>query len=225
MSKKLRTPKSFLALIAMVFLFAACSTPKYYVFKTVKNTPLEKSEAGKEEKAAPVKQLAQDPDEAVAVNEAGAMEEEEKMAVASVEKTAVPLNLEKINQKMAEKAKATPVKQEKVSKFDQIKTAIQIKKELKKIEKQKNVSQDPETTGKSKNQLVALLLGIFLGGFGVHRFYLGYTWQGIVQILLALTSFLIVPGIALLAWVIVDVIRIATGRLQPKKGGGYDPEL
>ncbi|MDQ0822468.1 hypothetical protein QFZ79_000206 [Arthrobacter sp. V4I6] len=35
-----------------------------------------------------------------------------------------------------------------------------------------------------KSRLVAGLLGIFLGGLGIHRFYLGYTTMGIVQILL-----------------------------------------
>src|SRR5690625_5701044 len=38
-----------------------------------------------------------------------------------------------------------------------------------------------------KTKLVAGLLGIFLGGWGVHRFYLGYTnigvWQIVVTIL------------------------------------------
>ena len=33
-----------------------------------------------------------------------------------------------------------------------------------------------------KSKLVAGLLGIFLGGFGVHRFYLGYTGIAIAQI-------------------------------------------
>lgn len=34
-----------------------------------------------------------------------------------------------------------------------------------------------------KSKLAAGLLGIFLGGIGVHRFYLGYTTIGVVQIL------------------------------------------
>ncbi|HUQ97057.1 MAG TPA: NINE protein, partial [Chitinophagaceae bacterium] len=32
-----------------------------------------------------------------------------------------------------------------------------------------------------KSQVTALLLCLFLGGLGIHRFYLGYTWQGVVQ--------------------------------------------
>ena len=34
----------------------------------------------------------------------------------------------------------------------------------------------------AKSKLAAGLLGIFLGGFGVHRFYLGYTRIGVIQI-------------------------------------------
>jgi TM2 domain-containing membrane protein YozV len=34
-----------------------------------------------------------------------------------------------------------------------------------------------------KSRLAAGLLGIFLGGFGVHRFYLGYTSVGVAQII------------------------------------------
>ncbi len=66
-----------------------------------------------------------------------------------------------------------------------------------------------------KSQLVALLLCIFLGGLGIHRFYLGYIWQGVVQLLTAG-----VFGI----WWLIDLIRIITGDLTPK-GGSYDSTL
>lgn len=39
-----------------------------------------------------------------------------------------------------------------------------------------------------KSKLAAGLLGIFLGGFGVHRFYLGYTTIGVIQILVTLIT-------------------------------------
>ncbi len=41
-------------------------------------------------------------------------------------------------------------------------------------------------TGKSK--VLAGLLGIFLGGLGVHRFYLGYTGIGILQLILTFVT-------------------------------------
>ena len=39
-------------------------------------------------------------------------------------------------------------------------------------------------TGAQKSKIAAGLLGIFLGGFGVHNFYLGYTGKAIAQVLM-----------------------------------------
>ena len=39
-----------------------------------------------------------------------------------------------------------------------------------------------------KSRLVAGLLGIFLGGFGIHNFYLGFTTRGIIQIIVTLAT-------------------------------------
>jgi TM2 domain-containing membrane protein YozV len=60
-----------------------------------------------------------------------------------------------------------------------------------------------------KSQVIALILCICLGGLGIHRFYLGYTWQGIVQLL---------TGGGCGIWAIIDLIRIITGDLKPKDG-------
>lgn len=60
-----------------------------------------------------------------------------------------------------------------------------------------------------KSQLAALLLCLLIGGLGIHRFYIGYTWQGIVQILT-------LGGLGI--WALIDLIRIITGDLQPKNG-------
>jgi TM2 domain-containing membrane protein YozV len=57
--------------------------------------------------------------------------------------------------------------------------------------------------------ITALLLCFFLGGLGVHRFYLGYTWQGIVQLLT-------LGGLGI--WSLIDLIRIIIKDLQPKDG-------
>ncbi|PUB25861.1 TM2 domain-containing protein [Elizabethkingia sp. YR214] len=35
---------------------------------------------------------------------------------------------------------------------------------------------------KSEKKVVAGVLGILLGGFGVHKFYLGYTKAGVIQL-------------------------------------------
>jgi TM2 domain-containing membrane protein YozV len=44
------------------------------------------------------------------------------------------------------------------------------------------VPYDPQ----AKSKIAAGLLGIFLGGFGVHRFYLGFTKIGIIQIVVTI---------------------------------------
>lgn len=51
------------------------------------------------------------------------------------------------------------------------------------------MSTDPVTPipGADK-KLVAGLLGILLGGFGVHKFYLGYTKEGIIQLVVTLVT-------------------------------------
>lgn len=66
-----------------------------------------------------------------------------------------------------------------------------------------------------KSQLVALILVIFVGGIGIHRFYLGYTGIGIIQLLT-------LGGCGI--WALIDLIRIATGDLKPK-GGEYSEKL
>lgn len=67
----------------------------------------------------------------------------------------------------------------------------------------------PKKTAGGKSQVVALILVLVAGGLGIHRFYLGYTWQGIVQLLT-------LGGLGI--WALIDLIRIATGGLQPKNG-------
>lgn len=39
-----------------------------------------------------------------------------------------------------------------------------------------------------KSKLVAGLLGIFLGGFGVGRFYMGHTKTGVLQLVVSLVT-------------------------------------
>ena len=67
----------------------------------------------------------------------------------------------------------------------------------------------PAAAADGKSQVIALVLVALLGGLGIHRFYLGYTWQGIVQLLTA-------GGCGI--WAIIDLVRIITGDLKPKDG-------
>lgn len=66
-----------------------------------------------------------------------------------------------------------------------------------------------------KSQLIALIICIFLGGIGIHRFYLGYTLEGVIQLLT-------LGGCGI--WALIDLVRIITGDLQPKDGP-YDETL
>lgn len=62
----------------------------------------------------------------------------------------------------------------------------------------------------AKSKIAAGLLGIFLGGLGIHRFYLGYTKIGIIQLVLALV--LSALGLGFLAlWGLIEGIMILAG--------------
>ena len=73
------------------------------------------------------------------------------------------------------------------------------------------VSLKGETTfnGEGKDWLTALLLSIFVGSLGVHRFYTKHIGTGVVQLLT-------LGGCGI--WVLIDIIRIATGSFKDADG-------
>ena len=87
-----------------------------------------------------------------------------------------------------------------------LKQVFILKKAQKKIKKEMAAASG-QMEGKS--QVTALLLAIFLGFVGAHRFYLGYPFHGVLYLL----TF---GGCMIMA--IIDLVMIATGQLQPKKG-------
>jgi TM2 domain-containing membrane protein YozV len=93
-----------------------------------------------------------------------------------------------------------------------------VKKAVKKIEKKQaetnknapiqsissNAAQGSGIPLSSDEQIIAILLCLFLGGLGIHRFYLGYTTIGVIQLLTA-------GGCGV--WVLIDFIRLIIGDL------------
>ena len=69
-----------------------------------------------------------------------------------------------------------------------------------------------KTAGKSK--MAAGLLGIFLGGWGIHNFYLGYTGKGIAQIFVTLFT----CGFGAI-WGLIEGIMILTGSINTDAEG------
>ncbi|MDO8107096.1 TM2 domain-containing protein [Isoptericola sp. b441] len=76
-----------------------------------------------------------------------------------------------------------------------------------------------------KSKIVAGLLQIFLGVFGVGRFYTGHTNLAIIQLSLTLvgfvTSFIVIGVFVLIGvqiWVLVDGIMLLSGRETDARG-------
>lgn len=121
-----------------------------------------------------------------------------------VEKNVVTTTSNQVSERPAVKAKTV---------FAAAKEAKKIIREEKKQNKEANGSN--KAAKGEKSQLIALILVALLGGLGIHRFYLGYTWQGIVQLLT-------LGGCGV--WALIDLIRIIMGTLGPKDGD-YDETL
>ena len=69
--------------------------------------------------------------------------------------------------------------------------------------------------GQQKSKIAAGLLGIFLGGFGVHNFYLGFTTRAIIQIVVSLVT----CGIGSW-WGVIEGILILCGRYTTVDANG-----
>ena len=88
-----------------------------------------------------------------------------------------------------------------------------------------------------KNKLTALFLCIFLGGLGIHLFYLGITGKAVMKLVLFIVSvLLILPcGIPYIGWFlflpaccfisaflltlsIIDIVKIAKGNMLDAQG-------
>ena len=91
------------------------------------------------------------------------------------------------------------------------KEARLLKKMNRKVNKMEKRSKKRRAGGRS--WIAALILSLLLGGLAVDRFYLGYIGLGILK-LITLGGF----GI----WYLIDLILIATRKLDPKDGSYTD---
>lgn len=69
-----------------------------------------------------------------------------------------------------------------------------------------------------KSKTTAALLAFFLGGFGVHNFYLGFKGRAIVQLLITVLSVGTLAGVSYL-WAFVEFILILTGKISKDAAG------
>lgn len=58
-----------------------------------------------------------------------------------------------------------------------------------------------------KSKMAAGLLGIFLGGLGIHKFYLGYTKEAIIMLAVGLGGGIITCGLASCVMAIIGLIE------------------
>lgn len=71
-----------------------------------------------------------------------------------------------------------------------------------------------------KSKIVAGILGIFLGGFGIHNFYLGYSSKGLTQLLLTTVGWIFLGLGPLIAgiWGFIEGIDILLGNTKDSNG-------
>jgi TM2 domain-containing membrane protein YozV len=72
-----------------------------------------------------------------------------------------------------------------------------------------------------KSKVLAGVLGILLGGLGIHNFYLGYTGKAVAQLLIFIFGFCLygIGPIISGAWGIIEGILILVGSIN-KDGAG-----
>lgn len=70
----------------------------------------------------------------------------------------------------------------------------------------------------AKSKLVAGLLGIFVGAFGVHNFYLGYYGKAVAQLLISILSCGILAAASSI-WGLIEGVMILMGEIKTDANG------
>ena len=76
-------------------------------------------------------------------------------------------------------------------------------------------------SAQGKSKLTAGVLGVLLGGLGIHRFYLGYTTIGIIQAVLGVAGIVTCGITSIISWIwgLVEGIMILTGSINKDAQG------
>lgn len=70
-----------------------------------------------------------------------------------------------------------------------------------------------------KSKILAIVLGLLLGAFGAHNFYLGYSGRAIAQLLITIFGACIFIGPCISGvWAIIEIILIALGKIKDANG-------
>ncbi len=79
----------------------------------------------------------------------------------------------------------------------------------------------PNPAAIQKSKIAAGLLGIFLGGLGIHNFYLGFTGKATTQLILGLLSLVTcgITGIVSAIWGLVEGIALLTSSYATDANG------
>jgi TM2 domain-containing membrane protein YozV len=184
--------------LSVIAVIASCSAPKYsYNFSTHKYQSVSKN-GDKEVLNVVDEQKSFDVSELPKIEETLVASTKPVASESAVSAKPLSLNLNKNQAKLVD---ARQVKKD--LKADRKFVRSEVKKQLKQLKAPSSV------LAEGKSQVAAILLAFFVGVLGIHRFYLGYTVIGVIQ-LLTLGGF----GI----WALIDFIRIIIGDLKPKNG-------
>ncbi len=105
------------------------------------------------------------------------------------------------------------------SKEKPIQPEVMDEKDVKRQETRNN-NPNPNPLLEPKSKLVAGLLAIFVGSFGVHNFYLGYTQRGLIQLLLTTVGSIVIVGpIVAGLWALIEGIQIFIGEINIDANG------
>ena len=85
-----------------------------------------------------------------------------------------------------------------------------------KVNKISSTSNNTDPNAKSK--IAAGLLGIFLGCFGIHNFYLGNTGKAVAQLLITVLSCFVLSIVSGM-WGLIEGILILTGSINTDANG------